>query len=379
MLCYNRVLAPFLKDQIMRCFDERKSTQEWSLPPTLTVRNIDRLAFAVAKDCGVEYSLSCEKEELSRELIEAGIPEANRYDHIFIDEAQDLDLGWYPFIQAMAKPGEHGPSIVIFCDEAQNVYGQLRPGTGSTKTWTDLLGAYPNPMGLPTVMRTGHRNTNEILTFSFNMLLGTCADEDPQTAQYTNLAAYKNERIPEDPALDHRRAGEPCVEQLGPRQYVINFAVWNGPKPTQRCIPRSNHLIDEIVKQVRHDIDEANVRPSDILIMTPDRAEMEMLVTAMAAAKIPTHCPLLPKNQRDEPLFHDGKITVCTIFQAKGFTAHVVHVAFVETLEERGAKNQKKARAELHVACTRATLNLSVWATGGQLIQEAQDTLFLEY
>lgn len=375
VLCYNRVLAPYLKKQIAQCFEARKPRQEWKLPSSLTVVSIDRLAYRVAKATDVDYSPKRAKEDLSLELVEAGIPEAHAYDHIFIDEAQDLDLGWYPFIRAMAKPGENGPSIVLFYDEAQNVYGTLRPGAGAEKTWTDLLGAKPVSMGISTVMRVGHRNTNEILTFSFSMLLGSFASRDPQTVQYTNLADYKNRKVPEDPALDHPRAGQPCVEQVGPRQYTINFAVWSGPPPSVRCVPRSEHLVAELVKQVRREIREENVRPSDILVMTPDRAEMEELVAAFDDADVPTHCPIGPKDKRDQPLFQDGKITVCTIFQAKGFTAHVVHVAFIESLEARGGKNEKKARAELHVACTRATLRLSLWSTGGRLIEEAQDAL----
>jgi hypothetical protein len=66
---------------------------------------------------------------------------------------------------------------------------------------------------------------------------------------------------------------------------------------------------------------------------------------------------------------------VSTIKSAKGYTAHIGHVVFVEELEGTGESTswEQQARAELHVACTRITLSLDLWATGGALIDEAAD------
>src|SRR5262249_19065947 len=78
-------------------------------------------------------------------------------------------------------------------------------------------------------------------------------------------------------------------------------------------------------------------------------------------------------DPRDQPLFQPGKVTVSTIKSAKGYTAHVCHVAFVHELDEMAMTRpgQQPARAELHVACTRATMFLYLWGLPCGLMEEA--------
>ncbi len=231
VLCFNRCLAPYLLGLIRECFDKRKPESDWRLPEgALKVINIDRYAYRLATRARVEPDPDG-PDETVRRLLEAGCPERQKYAHVFIDEGQDIKLEWYPLIREVAATGsESGPSIIVFYDDAQNVYAVKRPGTGDAPPWKDLLGSVPNPRGLRTIMRVGHRNTNEILTFSYNLLLGAFADQNPQMAEFAGLAEYEKETIPDDASLDHPRAGKPCVERLDDRQYLVNFAISEGPR-----------------------------------------------------------------------------------------------------------------------------------------------------
>ena len=220
VLCFNRTLVPYISNLIRQCFDARKPKSDWVLPvSSLKVMNIDRYAYWLTRQAETEYDRGNVSKTVA-DLLKAGVPDRGKYRHAFIDEGQDFDLDWYPLVQSLTvEEAEIGRSIIVFYDEAQNLYGVKMPGTGDLPPWKDYLGAVPNPRGLHTIMRVGHRNTNQILSLSFNLLLGAFADENPQMAQFAGISAYEKETIPVDHAIDHRNAGKPCVECIDERQY----------------------------------------------------------------------------------------------------------------------------------------------------------------
>jgi hypothetical protein len=399
-LCYNVALIDFIREKIQQCFDHRKPNGEWRLPTErLQIINIDQYASKLLKKMNIRYDVY-NKEKMVDSLLELGVPDKQKYDHVFIDEGQDVELVWYPLIREVAKSTSDGLSIVVFYDEAQNVYGVKAPGSTPTlPKWEDLLGSVPHPRGLETVMRVGHRNTNEILTFSFNILLGAFADYDPEMAVFTNLNEYTKKTIPDDPSLNHPNAGKPCVEIVGKRQYQINFAVRRGPLPMVFRKTNREELLDEMIKTIRAQTNKsvANVDPRDILIMTPKKESLLEIISALDSAGIDWHCPNIFKFQNDprvnaksendlknwdprkEPFFQEGCVTASTIKSAKGYTAHICHIVFIEDFPLNSESNNKeveqRCRAELHVACTRATLSVNLWGCGGPLMQEAEDAL----
>lgn len=385
VLCYNRALVSYLRNLIHQCFDARRSKSEWAFPSRrLIVVNIDQYASNLAKKCEVHYSVEKVEQTVSS-LLSKEFPERHRYTHIFIDEGQDLQLEWYPLIRELAKPsGEDGASIIVFYDEAQNLYDVRRPGTSkAAPPWKGLLGAVPNPRGLTTIMRVGHRNTNEILPFSFHLLLGAFSDHDPQMATFAEIAAYAKEQIPHDASIDHPNAGKHCVEKLGNRHYKVNFAVQSGSVPNVHCSESETQMLKELVKELKSLIDPSghNVDPPDILVMAPTKSGVEKIVEKCRDEGLVIHCPVRlgswkpgDVEPRDQPFFQKGKITVSTIKSAKGYTAHVCHVTFVHELAQPSDKRQahQEARAQLHVGCTRATLFLDLWGIGCELMREAE-------
>jgi superfamily I DNA and RNA helicase len=399
VLCYNRTLVPYLRKLIGECFNQRKPKTDWRLPgEALTIVNIDRLAYGLVHDVNaVRGSEATTKMDYNPKdvagtvelLTKGGTPRAGKYRHVFIDEGQDIDLAWYPLVRELTSPDEEfGPSIIVFYDTAQNLYGVKRPGVGGVPPWTDLLGGTPHPRGLHTVMRVGHRNTNQILSFSFNLLLGAFADENPQLALFAGMNEYETEVIPDDPAVDHPNAGKLCVERLDDRQYRVNFSVENGKTPDVFVHVNEEEMLAELTRDVERVIDpkRGNVEPSDVLIMAAEKKDVRSVVEALKRRKVPVHVPVELEDRketrekrprvsdpRDMGCFQPGMVTVSTIKSAKGYTAHVCHLAYVHRLDCEGAKKEvvQRNRAQLHVACTRSSLFLSLWGLQCPLMSEA--------
>jgi hypothetical protein len=422
VLCYNRVLSVYLRDLIRECFDERKPAADWRFPAErLHVTNIDRLAARACRRAGHHYDFRdipsnvrgildhLDETQLSQPSKHRDAP-FKRYDLVFIDEGQDINLDWYPLIRALATEQEHGPSIVVFYDEAQNLYGVKRPGVGGQPPWRELLGAEPRTRGLKTVMTVGHRNSNRILSFSFDLLLGAFSSRDPKMAQFADLRNYETRTIPDDPLLDHPHAGQPCVEKLADRHYRVRFAVSDGPVPAVKRCENEDRLLSELVSDIRRTVSDTghDVQPQDVLIMAPRVDTVKQIRTALKSAGIRTHSPNSPlepsdgskanqksgspvnsqsdsrsnpragsrfsNNPKDLPLFQSGRVTVSTIHASKGFTAHVCHVVNIQDLVQPGEvplEVEQASRARLHVACTRASLFLTLWGTDCPLLEEA--------
>lgn len=380
ILCYNRVLSGYLTDLIRQCFNARKPYKDWIFPKNrVTIVNIDRYAYSLTRYARMKY-LQNDIHSTVQGLIDKGVRDKGRFKHIFIDEGQDIDLDWYPLIRELAIPNdEDGPSIIVFYDDAQNLYGIKRPGIGGTPPWTELLGKRPSSRGLNTIMRVGHRNTNEILSVSFNILLGAFSDYDPQMLEFADISAYSKDTIPDDPGLDHPNAGKPCVEKLGDRHYKVNFAVHSGNAPSIYCANSEAEFLSKFIRELKHQLDPSGhfVDPSDILIMAPTKDAVKAVAERLQQENIDAHIAIkLSKedDRRDQAFFQKGKVTLTTINSAKGYTAHVCHIIYVHELQQYDAPLQQlqRARAQFHVGCTRATLQLGIWGRDCPLLQEAQ-------
>jgi superfamily I DNA/RNA helicase len=236
-------------------------------------------------------------------------------------------------------------------------------------------------------MRVGHRNTNQILSFAFHLLLGAFAESDPQTVLFSGVSEYEGELVPLDPEAPHPHAGRPCVEKAGPRRYHVNFAIQDGPPPRVYPFKRADEQEEALMRELRGLLapEGGSVSPSDILVMAPTKEAVRRIQAACEEEGITTHVPLAPEgpppdgvrsghDPRDQYFFQPGKVTVSTIKSAKGHSAPVCLVAFAHELDRagRGKEAQQCARAELYVACTRSTLVLDLFGVEGPLLEEAE-------
>ena len=129
--CYNKSLLPFLRERV----EERYARLAYDAPPpgSLEVVNVDKLT------CDLERSDAAlatgrplgEKAARLNDLFDA-LPEARRralqYDAVYVDEAQDLTPDQVRLLRRLARAaaGRLG-TLVIFYDNAQNIYGKPTP------------------------------------------------------------------------------------------------------------------------------------------------------------------------------------------------------------------------------------------------------------
>jgi superfamily I DNA and RNA helicase len=158
---------------------------------------------------------------------------------------------------------------------------------------------------------------------------------------------------------------------------------YNGPRPHVHVLPTEGKMVDTLAQEVERVIDpkRGNVEPSDVLVMVPEKRHVKSVVDALSRRRIPTHVPvkddtpgLVTTDPRDLGCFVAGKVTVSTIKSAKGYTAHVCHLAYVHALDGAGTRKERcqQNRAQIHVACTRSSLFLDLWGIGCSLMGEVE-------
>lgn len=190
VLCYNRLLSNALRQMVDRS-------------DRMTVTNIDRLAFSLARGRATGGKLDFEARR--RRAVEAArrLPDSRRYDIVLVDEAQDFDDTALDLAYAMLKNarrnlkpaglGLHSYQaghLVLALDSAQNLYRR-------SMTW--------NPPGLTargrtTIFRRNYRNTRQILDFAWNFLAGShkppSAKRPDDEALVLPEASYRHGPVP---------------------------------------------------------------------------------------------------------------------------------------------------------------------------------------
>jgi superfamily I DNA and RNA helicase len=141
LVCYNRVLAEWLKESFPEEYNGK-----------ITVSNFHRLCHEYCKDAGIEFiSGSDIGDEFWRdrapELLMQAIEQSElRFDAIVVDEGQDFFPNWWIPLE-MISSEEEGP-LYLFYDPAQNLF------VGDKLSIPSL--------GTPITLPTNCRNTSRI-------------------------------------------------------------------------------------------------------------------------------------------------------------------------------------------------------------------------
>ena len=180
-------------------------------------------------------------------------PEALRslqYDAIYVDEGQDLFdeefIALNKLLRIHPKTGEK--NLIIFYDDAQNLYGLPRP------TWSHLG---IEVRGRSEVMRTCFRNTRQIVEFAFNVLLGSESRTRAMTRRFSDVNELKKDGL---------------VTEL-PDRWEVKFAEREGPLPEVALSDTRPQEKEWVVEKILHLIEIEKVRPSDILLVARNPEE----------------------------------------------------------------------------------------------------------
>lgn len=353
--CFNRLLVPLLRRDIESLAAKRKV--DLSLA-TVEVSHLEKVLTGLRDQWKIEVprfrrgnedggdvrfrevlarveSLAQQHPDLEEEL----------WDHVFVDEAQDLEPEALRLLQRLArvasKSGERG--ISIYYDDAQNLYGRSRP------VWRDL-GIHVTG-GRTVVLQRGRRTTRPIATLAMNVLVGSYGTGPAAgTRHFADL-----ETLRENDLVIETDDG-----------IVVDFAQRSGRNPEIIVAATAEDEVEEVVTRVRDLVRCEDVRPNEILIQSdchwktlrPFREALEGSGFKVRRAF----------DDRDQFLFEDGVITLSTIHSAKGYDAPIVFI-----VNAQGFDGDRKSRARFYVGSTRAQLHLVVsgHGSGGVLLLEA--------
>ena len=345
--CYNKTLVPFLRQTI----EDRYARLTYDAPPagSLTVLHFEKVVADLAAaeptlDTGLTFR---DGDERSRRMAEAfdRLPPGRQaglgYDHVYLDEAQDLSPDDLRLLRRLARPDAEGrQSLAIFYDNAQNIYGRRTP------TWDEL--------GIKIVGRTDYldackRNTRQIVELPFNVLVGTHAPEGerPKTRQFADLGSLRDRKL---------------IDEDGDGPLIgCGFVDRDGPPPEIRLHKDRAAETRGIAALVRRWVRQENVLPADILILHAGHQQHEGLADQVAAAigplaKVRQVDKAHDKNKRLR-LVEPGVLTISTLHSAKGYDAPLVILAGLDRL-----KSDVNGRAQFYVAATRAKHQLVMTA-----------------
>lgn len=276
------------------------------------------------------------------------------FDVLFVDEGQDLEPEEFALLLDLVRPHPKSGEkpLIIFYDDAQNLYGRKRP------VWTDI-GINVAVGDRSRVMRECFRNTRQIVELAFNVLLGSQAPPSVRVQMRTYAdVAYLKERGLVEEAGDHFRVG------FAEREYSV---------PTVKAFPHEAAEIDWLAQEIVRLIRDEEVRPEDIVVIfyRPSSFDYQRL-ESLIKAKLPqlgfVH-PFGASADKDRFIFQPGRLTLSTVYGAKGYDAPIAFVVGADRFEYNG-----EGRAAFYVAASRAKLLLYVTGVdrSPSLLAEAQ-------
>lgn len=276
------------------------------------------------------------------------------YDAIYVDEGQDLYEEEYKLLMRLIRPDAKtgAKNIVIFYDDAQNLYGRPRP------KWSDLGIAVSG--GRTEVMRRCYRNTKQVIEFALNVLLGVQAEIRAQTRQFADIRYLTDNRL---------------VTELDDR-WEVNFAERSSDIHPEVCLFASrDEEVSWIESKIEYLLRREHVRSEDIAVICRDWEMVAALETGIS--KLTPEIGRVIKPSWGGPgnpdkkiyIFQQDALTIGSVKSVKGYDCPIV---FLTEADEYTTKSED--RASFYVAATRSKLCLYV--TGmrkpGSLAEEAE-------
>ncbi|MEO3751828.1 UvrD-helicase domain-containing protein [Streptomyces sp. B6B3] len=264
-------------------------------------------------------------DRAARLLTEAGSA-TDRYDHVVVDEAQDLHPAQWRVLRAAVSPGPD--DLFITGDPHQRIYDS-RVSLGS-------LGIAV--LGRSSRLRVNYRSTEEILVWSTG-ILADAAVEDLGGAGRDNLSGYRS--------------------------------LLHGRRPRTSGYDAEAAEVAALVELVRERLAQG-IRASEIAVCARFNVLLDAVRDKLTAAGIPT------ARIRDNPAPGDDGVRLATMHAMKGLEFRCVAVvgatasAVPFTREVTPAEVDRlqhdadllRERCLLFVACTRAREDLSVSWSG---------------
>ncbi len=358
-VCFNRTLVPFIRQRIEIAYRQR--TGEEVPEKAVVVTHFNKLLFDLSRQGFFRYwpikEVPDSEQRAARYLSElealTGF-NAKRlsdgvYYGIFVDEGQDFHEHDYRLLlQFCARTPRGLPRAFVFYDDAQNLYGRLRP------TWANL--GLDVRGGRSVVMDESFRNPRQVIEPALNVLLGTHAanPESVKTRGFADIATLSDKNL---------ISMEDChirVHFSARESDPVTLSLCDDKEAEQAL------LASRCKSLMRLD----GLLPQDILVLTFRKARARQLANAIAT-RIGSNLVRCAFNEIDSLALQPNRVTVSTIASAKGYDAPYVLLASLDDFPD-----DVKGRASLYVGCTRAREWLDVSGSSATpLVREFETAL----
>ena len=369
VICFNRALVPFLRQKIKDAYTQQ-TFEEIPSADILWVGHLNSLMRKVTYQRSLDLSyIIIKKDDSASERavrytnqIQSYLqkhPESEKellYDAIFVDEGQDFEPEEFQLLLSLLKTDKKTgeKNLVIFYDDAQNLYGRQRPN------WRQV-GIDVQRGDRARVMKECFRNTREIVETAFNVLLGSESTAESKV----KLKTYAD--------VGYLRQAE-LIEEVG-SFYKVGFADRTGEYPSVRVFASRQKEKEWIAGEVQRLLCTEQVRPEDILILFNYPLVFEDLGDLIRARLGKEYLlnfvkPFGKDGDRDTFIFKEKSLTLSTVHGAKGYDAYVVFLAGADLF-----RDDEAGRASFYVGATRAKLVLHVTGLKSTILTETQQVI----
>lgn len=291
------------------------------------------------------------------------------YDHILVDEGQDFPSGFYELCFALSKGDRDSKNIIWAYDELQNILNvKIRSAEelfGNDKDGKPRISLDRAARNLPsgtdndTVLSKCYRNQREVLVSAHALGFGIYRDivQLLESKEHWEDVGYRVLKggafaVGEEVQIERPAENNPICIQTPAGSPII-------------AIQTADNLDSElswITNEIRKFI-SGGLQPEDILVVVLDdrnaRTYFRSLSGRLAAVGLSTN-NLLADPYSEPPFQIPGKITLSTVYRAKGNEAAVVFAAGVDAANTR----TRSGRNKLFTAFTRSKAWLRVSGMG---------------
>ena len=288
----------------------------------VTIQHFSEFARLLTKRGRRQYDL--DDPRFSKQLESPAIKESDKYDAIYVDEAQDFRQEWISFLYHHLLTGEPKErNLLIAADDAQRIYHQR------DFRWSDL----GIPMvGRSKILKTVYRNSARVWVFSAFLLKEKASyiRESPDRVQFFSKGGY-------DPQLVECESLEAQIDKA----IEITEAMIRSGYAARNVLILYRHKTVEgflLVEYLQMRLHQEDI-PNDWIAEDP-----------------------LAKRTFD---WSADTVKISTVHSAKGMDSPVVIVLGAETFRPELAGEEYDETRLMYVALTRAREFLVVLHTGG--------------
>jgi superfamily I DNA and RNA helicase len=293
-------------------------------------------------------------------------PIAPHYDFVLMDEGQDFPKEFYRVIYALAK-GTTYKSIYFAYDELQSLSAVEVPSTaelfGSDANGTPLVsldGEYPGPIDKDFILHKSYRCPREVLMIAHALGLGLYRKRGP-VQMLADRSSWQS--VGYEVTSGELQTGVTVI---------VERPVENSPNRVADIYPseevfRSKTFetrdaeLDYVADEIRRNIVNDGLHHEDILVVSLDSRHAKAYMTALQAKlwkhSIASTIPGLVDSQ--DEFAEPGKVTLATIYRAKGNEAPMVYIIGFDSLSDYVEEIGNRNRAFTAISRSKAWVRVS--------------------